>query len=178
MPIDTPPNSYIIVNFDISSINNDDLFASLLKLQNQTLISNVNPYIEFDKAEAEVPRQVSFTNCWLQTYFPHSFMFHPVHRKPENSSNDDDIVAVVLAANAWDAALRNLLPETVHGLIAVGRNNCSQSFSYNIVGKDDFFMVIAENMTQRTTRWNPLLIWIFRTIHSSTPRKGRAHTRW
>ncbi|CAB9525301.1 Guanylate cyclase (Partial), partial [Seminavis robusta] len=125
-----PPNSYFIVNFDISSINYDDLFASLLSMGNQTLLSNINPYIDGDDAEKEYHAQFHdrLPGDRSDSSFPHSFLFHPVHGP--SSSNDGakpPIVAVVTYPIAWDASLRRLLPDQVKGIIAVARNNCNQA---------------------------------------------------
>lgn len=135
-----PPNSYFIVGLDISSINYDDMFASLKLLGNQTLISNVNPYIESDEEEAKQHAKFHSTlaDGSSRTDFPHSFMFHPVHQEPNNSSSD--IVAMVLVPIAWDASLRNLLPASVNGLVVVGRNSCGQEFSYLIEGENAYFI--------------------------------------
>jgi hypothetical protein len=133
-----PPNSYFVVNFDIRSINYDDLFASILELKNQTLISNVNPYIEGDQAEKDYHSSFHDQLDGSDVSFPHSFMFRPVHEKVEDY--ESEIVAVVLMAVPWDASLRRLLPQEVEGIIAVGRNNCGQEFTYEIVGEDAYFV--------------------------------------
>jgi hypothetical protein len=133
-----PPNSYFIVNLDIKSINYDDLFSSLLLLKNQTLISNVNPYVEGDQAEKDYHASFHDQLPDSDASFPHSFMFRPVHEKVEDP--ESEIVAVVLIPVAWDASLRRLLPDEVEGIIAVGRNNCGQQFTYEIVGEDAYFM--------------------------------------
>ena len=133
-----PPNSYFVINFDISSINYSDLFASLLYLKNQTLLSNLNPYIEGDQAEKEHHAAFHDQVPGSDVSFPHSFLFHPVHERVEDPQSD--IVAVVLSPVAWDAALRRLLPNEVEGILAVARNNCGQQITYEIVGEDAFFV--------------------------------------
>lgn len=59
---------------------------------------------------------------------PHSLVFHPIHRDPDNY--ESDIVAVTAAGFAWDASLRNLLPSNVNGIVAEILNNCNQSYTY------------------------------------------------
>ena len=62
---------------------------------------------------------------------PHSFVFHPVHLLvTENQS----IVAALGGTIAWDAALIDLLPTGVVGLMVELYNNCGQSFQYQING--------------------------------------------
>lgn len=131
-----PPNSYFVVNFDISSINYDELFASMLHLKNQTLISNVNPYIEGDEAEKQYHAQFHDQLPDSKSDFPHSFLFHPIMK----DAKSDEIIAVVTFPIAWDASLRRLLPSQVKGIIAVARNNCEQSVTYEIVGNEAFFL--------------------------------------
>ena len=65
-------------------------------------------------------------------------MFHPVHDK--FSDADSDVVALTAISLAWDAALRDLLPQDVEGIFVVGKNNCGQSFTYEIVGRDAYFL--------------------------------------
>ena len=64
-------------------------------------------------------------------------MFHPVHAK--FGDQESEVVALSAISLAWDAALRNLLPSDVEGIHVVGKNNCGQSFTYEIVGRDAFF---------------------------------------
>ena len=68
---------------------------------------------------------------------PHSFFATPLLRNISDS--DSDIVAYVGGAMAWDVALLNLLPENVVGIHAVIKNNCNQTFTYEIRGKDAIY---------------------------------------
>ena len=74
---------------------------------------------------------------------PHSFVVHPVHRalRPgEPLDTQREIVGVLAGASAWDVALLNLLPDGVVGIHAVVRNNCNQSYTYEIRGSDAYFL--------------------------------------
>ena len=68
---------------------------------------------------------------------PHSFAFHPVHRR--DGDYNSDIVAMLATATAWDEALLYLLPEGVIGIHAIIKNDCNQSYTYEIRGKDALF---------------------------------------
>lgn len=69
---------------------------------------------------------------------PHSIAWHAVHEKINEPSSP--IVALQGCGIAWDFALRNLLPETVSGIIAVIENTCGQVYTYKIDGRDAFFL--------------------------------------
>ncbi|CAB9517992.1 Receptor-type guanylate cyclase gcy [Seminavis robusta] len=68
---------------------------------------------------------------------PHSILWLPVHREPGNYSSD--MVAGVDLIFAWDASMRFLLPDDVHGIKAVIRNDCDNVCTYRIDGPDALF---------------------------------------
>jgi hypothetical protein len=70
--------------------------------------------------------------------FPHSFVGYPIFRVPGDSKSE--IVAYAGSGFAWDFALRNLLPEGVDGIIVKIENNCNQSASYQIAGREAFYI--------------------------------------
>ena len=64
---------------------------------------------------------------------PHSFVYAPIQQSL-HQEEPRNVVATITAAIAWDASLRNLLPEEIRGLACVIHNNCNQSFTYVIDG--------------------------------------------
>ena len=129
-----PPNSYFVVGLDISSINYDDLFTALKTLGNQTLLSNINPYIESDDAERRYHEQFHSELPDSQASYPHSFLCHPVNDAQK------ELIGVVLLPVAWDSALRNLLPSNVQGINVIVENSAGQAETYRIAGKDAFYV--------------------------------------
>ena len=74
---------------------------------------------------------------------PHSFAVHAVHkakRPGEPLDEATDVVGLLAGASAWDVALLNLLPDGVVGIHAVIRNNCGQSYTYEIRGSDAMYL--------------------------------------
>ena len=70
---------------------------------------------------------------------PHNVFMRPVHEDPLDDNSE--IVAMIFSLFSWDNSLRNLLPESVKGLIAVIRSEgCNLTHSYVIDGKDAFFL--------------------------------------
>ena len=70
---------------------------------------------------------------------PHSFAWHPVHKEIGNS--DSEIVGFFIAGMAWDVSLRNLLPENMTlGIFAVLRNNCGQTYTYLLQGREALYL--------------------------------------
>lgn len=127
-----PPATYRLINWNLASVPDyGAIVAAIEVLGNQTLVTRVRPYAaaigtafaenEHDALHSTLPEG--------ETEHPHSFFFHPVHK----DSNDprSDVVAVVSGGSAWDAALRNLLPEGVNGITVVVKNNCNQTYTYS-----------------------------------------------
>ena len=69
---------------------------------------------------------------------PHSMAFYPIHK--DTDDYESEIVAAVLVGFAWDSALRFLLPHGVHSIHAIVKNDCNQSYTYNLDGQDAFFL--------------------------------------
>jgi len=136
-----PPANYALVNGNIRSVPDyDQLFTATQALRNETVVSRVRPYatavgVAFTEEQrngmhSELPPG--------ETEHPHSFLMHPVFEKVRDPSSK--IVAVLLIGSAWDATLKNLLPDGVNGIDAVIRNNCDQSFTYRINGADALYL--------------------------------------
>jgi hypothetical protein len=65
-------------------------------------------------------------------------VYTPIHKVVGDTNSE--VVAIFGTGTAWDAALLNLLPDDVVGIHAVIKNNCNQSYTYAIDGKDAFYL--------------------------------------
>lgn len=128
-----PPRTYgPLANFNIASLGtNEILMKSAVALRNETLISPVKPY------QALPPSEHRGFHTDDAADNPHSFIFHPVLRSIHDESSE--VVAIINAAMAWDASMRNLLPENVFGIVCVIKNTCGQQYSYEVDGKEAFY---------------------------------------
>lgn len=91
----------------------------------EVLISEVRPYRALS-AEAHS----KLHDGGVGVDHRHSFLYAPMYK----SLHDHTLVGTLTAAIAWDASLRNLLPEEVSGVVCVIRNNCGQQYTYLIDG--------------------------------------------
>lgn len=62
----------------------------------------------------------------------------PIYEEMDNPQFN--FVAFIGTGFAWDFSLRNLLPDSVAGLMAVIANNCNQTYTYEIAGHDAFYL--------------------------------------
>ncbi|CAB9501451.1 Receptor-type guanylate cyclase gcy [Seminavis robusta] len=135
-----PPSSYGLVNWNMQSTGDyDATLPGIHKLKNETLCTRVRPYVGVPVAMTEEEHTAlhsKLKDSNLQN--PHSFCFHPIHR--DATFTDSEIVGIVGFATAWDEALLDLLPDNVKGIHSVLRNDCNQSYTYNIQGGDAIFM--------------------------------------
>ncbi|CAB9509263.1 Guanylate cyclase [Seminavis robusta] len=135
-----PPASYFLINGNALSVPR--LRArnlAVLELQNETVISAVEQHIGVPvafTAEEHAAYHSKLTDSSAAN--PHSFAAYPVHKTTGDPTSG--AVAQLSAAFAWDVALWNLLPDGVQGIHVVLRNTCTQSYTYNIVGGDAFFL--------------------------------------
>ena len=107
-------------------------------VRNETLFSEVRGYTVIDAVVT--PDEHNSMHGKLadsDTEHPHSFVFHPIHEL--HNDLDSDIVAVAAGVVAWDAALLDLLPEGIIGIHCVLVNNCGQTFTYELGGRDALF---------------------------------------
>jgi hypothetical protein len=132
------PHTYGLVNVDFNSVPDyHDIIKAVIALKSQTLMTRVRPYVssaayskeEHDAFHSKLPDSIS--------EHPHSFAYHPVNAYPGNKTSK--VVGVLLSAVAWDVSLRNLLPKGVEGIIAEIRNNCNQTYTYELIESDAFF---------------------------------------
>ena len=130
-----PMRSYgPLLNLNIASIgNNGDVIDGVLLLRNETLVTAVKP---FNALPAEEHR--FFHPDADEVDHPHSFLYHPVYERVKDSTSN--IVATLTSSVAWDASMRYLLPDTVKGIRSVIKNNCNQSFTYEVVGRQAFYL--------------------------------------
>ena len=135
-----PPASYYLVNGDSLSIPRvKSAVLILLELQNETLFSPIQKSLSIPTAFTEEEHAAYHSKLADSTADnPHALTIHPVYRNTGNPNSG--IVGVVWGIMAWDAALLNLLPQGVEGIHAVLRSTCNQTYTYNVVGEDAFFL--------------------------------------
>jgi len=113
----------------------------MFKMRNETVISLVRPYtiaVPMAMTAEEHQAMHSQINPSSVSEHPHSFYFNNIFEEVGNTNSR--IVAAIGGGVAWDYSLRNLLPDTVRGLMVVIKNSCDQAFTYRIDGKDAFFV--------------------------------------
>ena len=135
-----PPRSYALINWNMGSVPDyDQATKAMIALKNETVVTRVRPYAAAIGLQMTAEEHEAMHSKLLDSDVenPHSMILYPVRR--EINDNDSDIVAGLGASFAWDAALLNLLPQDV-SLMAVISNNCNQSYTYHLLGKDALFM--------------------------------------
>jgi hypothetical protein len=127
-----PPSSYGQINWNVMTVEDHrNAVEAAITLENETLFSKVRPYtlapgLAFTIEEHNAMHS---TRAGSQTSHPHCFVFQPVHKMLRDPSSE--IVGVLIGGHALDASLRHLLPEGV-SITTVIKNNCNQSFTYEI----------------------------------------------
>ena len=125
-----------LMNLNIGSLGTvEGLVKGLVELRNETLVTSIQPYSALPDEEHH---NFHTDDGAEDVDHPHSFMYHPIYERVHDPTSQ--IVAMVNAAVAWDASMRNLLPETVHGIHCVIKNSCDQVFTYNVNGPQAIFM--------------------------------------
>ena len=109
---------------------------SVLALRNETTISKIRPFVGLPSDEHKGFHSNENGDN------PHCFAVHPVHKFPGDSSSE--VVAIMSSAIAFDASMRNLLPDNVKGMLCVVENSCDQTLSYFIDGKDALFQGMSD----------------------------------
>ncbi|KAL7576124.1 hypothetical protein ACA910_004788 [Epithemia clementina (nom. ined.)] len=132
-----PPTTYNTLNFDAYSEPDYAAYYDAGRiLKGQVLTTQVRPFASStDKDHALIHSQLPDS---VYVDHPHSFNSLLVREDPNDL--DSPVVGVISGPVAWDASLRNLLPEGVKGIHAVVRNNCNNTFTYEISGKNAFFL--------------------------------------
>lgn len=142
-----PPFTYKFVNFDLTAIPDyDEIFKAVLQLKNQTLFTKVRRYASADIALTKEKHASMHSPQFAHVAndLPHSIVFHPVHKDPDDENSE--IVATIGGGAAWDAALIGILPDDAKGIFVVISNNCEQSFTFQIDGADAVYL--GEGMCQ------------------------------
>jgi hypothetical protein len=137
-----PPGTYNGVNWDMGNTRRMPLLQSLLELKNQPLVTEAAPYYIIEEAEQIRHEKLHAELKDSSTWHPHSFLYSPVQmdvNDPESS-----VVAVIVSNIAWDRALTALLPNDVQGILVVGRNDCNQSFTYDMQGASAVFLGMGD----------------------------------
>ena len=99
---------------------------------------------------------------------PHTYTVHPFYHVAGNTSSE--LVAWAIAYFAWDSPLRNLLPVNVQGLLVVIANDCNNTFSYLINGRDAIFQ--GWNDTH-DTRYNDMALHVDLSLNANPELRGR-----
>ncbi|CAB9514142.1 Receptor-type guanylate cyclase gcy [Seminavis robusta] len=130
-----PPVTYGATNHN----QRGPLYDAVLKLGNETLMGPIKEFklggIVFSTAAHDAFHSKIKGSS---SDFPHGQYLHPVHRQVANP--DSDVVAILELIVGFDVSMRNLLPDTVKGLVAVLSNTCGQIYTYEISGRDAFYV--------------------------------------
>jgi len=122
-----------LMNLNIGSIgSNGALMDAVRELRYETLVTAIKPFNALPASE----HQNFHTDSEAEN--PHSFMYTPVYERVQDPTSS--IVATVTSSVAWDASMQDLLPDNVNGILCVVRNNCNQSFTYEVRGHDAFYL--------------------------------------
>lgn len=135
-----PPYTYGQINWNVASVPSYDASTrAAIALKNQTVISKIQPYTNAIgnsiSEEDHNAMHSALPNSSVE--HPHSVFIHPILRDPNDP--ESPVVGVVGGGVAWDAALQDLLPNGVLGIMVVIRNNCNQTFTYEMDGEDAFY---------------------------------------
>jgi len=135
------PNTYKLMNWNFNSVPDFAAVIEALKvLKTETVVTKVRGYAALvgtaftkeyhDSLHGEIPEG--------ETEYPHSIHFHPILKKMNTNDKEGDataeVVGFVAGGVAWDASMKDLLPEGVSNIITVVENNCNQSFTFEIDG--------------------------------------------
>lgn len=125
-----PPSTYGIVNWNLGSVPPlNAAIQSMLKLQYDTTFTVVTPYRSADVVFTKEEHAAMHSKLRDSTpEHPHNFAIHPIHE--DATDPESQIVAVLSAGVALDAALLDLLPDGVEGIHCIIKNNMNQSFTY------------------------------------------------
>jgi hypothetical protein len=136
-----PPAQYGAVNWNLINVPDyEKLIVAMKALPGEALITKVRKSVSTGTAFTEEEHQAmhSRVKTGSQADFPHAFLWTPIYDGLNISQSN--FVALVATGFAWDFSLRNLLPTSVEGVIAVISNNCNQTYTFEISGIDAFFL--------------------------------------
>ena len=131
-----PPTSYNTLNFNAYSVPDYKATYDAGRILKGVMLSTrVRPFASTNDRDHAL-LHTALPNQELS--HPHSFNNLLIREDPYDL--DSKVVALVSGPVAWDAALRNLLPDGVRGIHAVIKNNCNDTFTYEIEGKEAYFL--------------------------------------
>ena len=131
-----PPAQYGAVNWNLITVPD---YEAIIKagraLPGEAVITKVRRSVSTGTAFTEEEHEAMHSKLKTGSSpdHPHSFIWTPVYEDPLDVNSK--FVAVLATNFAWDFSLRNLLPDNVVGMIAVIKNNCNQTYTYEITGK-------------------------------------------
>jgi len=112
----------------------DNIVPTVLEFKNETFYEPVRDFVvallDHEKLHSNIPGS--------NVNHPHTFVVHPVRK--ESLDPTSEVAGILGVSIPWDSSLRNLLPSNVQGIHAIIKNNCNQSYTYEIDGVDAFFM--------------------------------------
>ena len=152
-----PPTSYGLLNWNIASYRHfDEIFKGVIALKNESLVSPVGPYVAVPTALTHEEHDAMHSKLIdSDTQNPHSFVYTPIHKVVDDY--ESDVVAIIGTGTAWDAALLNLLPDNVIGIDAIITNDCNQSYTYQINGKDAIYLGVGDKHDPKYDDWEVLV---------------------
>jgi hypothetical protein len=129
------PYTFDMINVDLNSLPDfRSTIKAVLELEHFTLSTKVMPFISEDAYTTEEHEDFHSEVSGVQVEHPHSYVIHPIHVIP--GDKESEIVAVLIGLVAWDVSLRNLFQKGASGILAEIRNNCNQSYTYELTGAD------------------------------------------
>jgi hypothetical protein len=139
-----PPYSVSFLNFDILSMNAVSQIKSSLNGSHNGQFSAVDLTIAvlpdtFSKEGSEEHEEFHhkyIIHTGMDEESPHSIFVQPVYEGlgSDSSSSSGKMVGFLMALVSWDLFVGNLLPDGVHGMTAILKNTCNQSYTYELDG--------------------------------------------
>ena len=128
-----PPRKYgPQINWNLASDEGlNENYMATLAFRDEVAITKIRPFVGLPEDEHRGFHADDNVDN------PHSFAHYPIFKETANPSST--IVAVFSAALAWDASMRNLLPDNVKGMLCVVKNTCGQTVTYRIVGREAYY---------------------------------------
>lgn len=136
-----PPATYGATNFNLINVPDYLNMVNAMKvLKGESVINSVRKSVSTGTAYTHEEHEAmhSSIKTGSSPNHPHTFMWTPVYEDVNDVNSK--LVGIIVAGFAWDFSLRNLLPSTVQGIIAVISNTCNQTYTYDIRGKDAYFI--------------------------------------
>ncbi|CAB9515789.1 Receptor-type guanylate cyclase gcy [Seminavis robusta] len=140
----SPPAGSYVLNHNVGSLDRvATALVALEHLQYDTVFTGANgedtttDRILGKEVHATYHSQLNGTKS-----SPHGYALQPVHQDPLDQNSN--IVGIVTSAFAFDAALRNLIPDGVQGIICVITSTENANFTYEVDGQNAYFLGIED----------------------------------